>query len=250
MRKSPPAVFMLALFAAAATPAQDRDPKAVQIAESVIEAMGGKEARERARYLQYAFLVVNPEGEYRTRRYHLWDTWEGRYRYESRPNGGQEQLVLFNVNSKKGEVYLDGQKASGEEAAKALEGAYGAYINDSYWLMMPWKWLDPGVNLVYVGEEEHNGQMCDIVELSFNQVGLTPGDVYRGYVSRESGLMIRWTYTLQSGREGDWEWTYADAGGIKLASNHVSPDGTEIRMGTVVASPVVAAESLFTEPHQ
>lgn len=246
MRKLPLAVLLLSSLLAA----ENRDPKAVQVAESLIEAMGGSAAREQARYLQYAFLVVTPDGAYRTRRYHLWDTWEGRYRYESRPDGGDVQLVLFNVNTKQGDVYLNGEKASGEEAAKALEGAYGAFINDSYWLMMPWKWLDPGVNLKYGGEEEYDSQMCDVVELSFEQVGLTPGDVYRGYVSRESGLMIRWTYTLQSGREGDWQWQYADAGGIRLASNHVSPDGTQIRMGTVVASPAVAAESLFTEPHQ
>jgi len=246
MCKLPLAILLLSSLLAA----EDRDPKAVQVAESLIESMGGREAREKARYLQYAFLVVSPDGQYRTRRYHLWDTWEGRYRYESRPDGGAAQLVLFNVNTKQGDVYLNGEKASGEAAAKALEDAYGAYINDSYWLMMPWKWLDPGVNLKYAGEEEYDGQMCDVVELSFEQVGLTPGDVYRGYVARDSKRMIRWTYTLQSGRTGDWTWKYADAGGIQLAGNHVSPDGTEIRMGTVVASPVVASESLFTEPHQ
>ena len=250
MRKLQVAAAAAAFVLASVAHAQDRDPKAVQIAESLVEAMGGKEARERARYLEYAFLVVSPDGAYRTRRYHLWDTWEGRYRYESRPDGNPAQLVLFNVNTREGEVYFDGELASGEEAAKALEAAYGAYINDSYWLMMPWKWLDPGVKLEYAGEEEHNGQMCDVVKLSFEQVGLTPGDVYRGYVSRQSGLMVRWTYTLQSGREGDWDWRYTDAGGIQLASNHVSPDGTQIRMGTVVASPSVSAESLFTEPHQ
>ncbi len=246
MRKLPLCLMLLA----AALGAEDRDPKAVQVAESVIEAMGGREAREQARYLQFAFLVTTPDGTYRTRRYHLWDTWEGRYRYESRPDAGDVELALFNVNSKKGDIYRNGEKVSGEEATRALESAYGTFINDSYWLMMPWKWLDPGVNLKYVGEEEHGGEMCDVVELSFAQVGLTPGDVYRGYVSRQSGLMVRWTYTLQSGREGDWEWKYADAGGIQLASNHVSPDGTQIQMGTVVASPTVAAESLFTQPHQ
>ena len=244
-----PTVLLLAALACSATAAETRDPKAVEIAESVAKAMGGKEAREKARYLQFSFLVV-AEGAYRTRRTHLWDTWEGRYRYESMPDGGPAELVLFNTNTKQGDVYLDRVKASGEEAAKALEGAYGAYINDVYWLMMPWKWLDPGVSLKYVGEEEYGGKACDVVELSFEQVGLTPGDVYRAYVSRESGLMIRWTYTLQSGRTGDWEWDYTDAGpGIKLASNHRSPDGTQIRMGTVVASPQVADETLFTAVH-
>ena len=242
----PVAILVTVLTCAAA---ETREPKAVEIAESVMQAMGGKEAREKARYLQFSFLVV-AEGAYRTRRTHLWDTWEGRYRYESMPDGGPAQLVLFNVNTKQGDVYMDRQKVSGEEAEKALTGAYGAHINDVYWLMMPWKWLDPGVNLKYVGEEQYGGKTCDVVELSFEQVGLTPGDVYRAYVARDSKLMIRWTYTLQSGRTGDWEWEYADAGGgIKLAANHRGTDGTQIRMGTVVASPQVASESLFTAIH-
>ncbi len=241
--------FILFALLAAPSWAENRDPKAVEIAESVAKAMGGKEARENARYLEFSFLVYN-EGAYRTRRTHLWDTWEGRYRYESRPDAGPAQLVLFNVNSKQGDVYLDREKVSGEAADKALQGAYGAYINDVYWLMMPWKWLDPGVNLKYAGEEEYKGKKYDVVELSFEKVGMTPGDAYRAFVSRESGLMERWTYTLESGRTGDWEWDYADAGGIKLGSNHRSPEGTEIRMGTVVASPQVSNETLFSAPHQ
>ena len=161
---------------------------------------------------------------------------------------GQTEFVLFNVNTQQGDVYVDGNKIEGEEAETALTAAYRSFINDTYWLMMPWKWLDPGVKLSYIGSEEYRGEVCDVVELTFQGVGLTPGDIYRGYVSRQSGFMVRWTYTVESGSTGDWDWEYTETGGIKLASNHKSPDGREIRMGTVVASTDLATDAFFTDP--
>lgn len=242
-------MFVLAVAFSTLAASEQRDPKAVEVAESLMKAMGGKEALAKARYLQFSFLVV-ADGQYKVRRHHFWDTWEGRYRYESRPIDAAPEFVLFNVNTKKGDVFVNGQKVAGATAEKALEGAYGAYINDTYWLMMPWKWLDPGVNLKYIGEEEYNGERCDVVELSFESVGLTPGDVYRGYVAHNSGLMIRWTYALETGTTGDWDWEYAETGTIKLASNHRNAGGVEIRMGTLGASEDIATEAVFTDPDQ
>ena len=241
----------IALLALALPPTmlsgQPMDAKAVEIAQTLTDAMGGREALTNARYLQFSFLVV-ADGQYRARRHHFWDTWQGRYRLESRPVRGQTEFVLFNVNTQQGDVYVDGNKIEGEEAETALTAAYRSFINDTYWLMMPWKWLDPGVKLSYIGSEEYRGEVCDVVELTFQGVGLTPGDIYRGYVSRQSGFMVRWTYTVESGSTGDWDWEYTETGGIKLASNHKSPDGREIRMGTVVASTDLATDAFFTDP--
>ena len=224
-----------------------RDPKAVAVAEAMMDAMGGHDALEHTRYLKFEFSFI-AEGRYRIRRYHLWDRWEGRYRLEDRPVDGDVRIALFDTGSREGTVVADGEPLTGDAASEALADAYQAYINDTYWLMMPWKWLDPGVALTYVGQESVDGELCDVVELSFADVGLTPGDVYRGYVSTRSRLMIRWTYTLQGGSTGDWRWEYVDTGGIKLASTHRNAEGMEIRMGNVIAASEVANEQLFTDP--
>jgi DNA-binding beta-propeller fold protein YncE len=106
--------------------------------------------------------------------------------------------------------------------------AYGRFINDTYWLLMPWKWLDDGVNLTYEGERQVDGRTYDVVLLTFDTgVGLTSGDRYWGFVSRETGLMDRWEYVLQKedGSPGDgaptaWTWGgWRDAGGgVRLAT--------------------------------
>lgn len=240
------AAIALALLASCTgePPAEQEGP--VKIAQEMHAAMGGLDNWNNTRYVNFKFQV-GQNGEWRVSRSHLWDKWEGRYRFESTDNEGARSVALFNVNTKQGKVYVDGQELPAAEAQERLERAYGAYINDTYWLAMPWKWLEPGVNLRSVGEETINGEVCDVVELSFDQVGLTPGDVYRAFVSKQSRLMTHWEYKLQDGDEGAADWVYADTNGLKLAATHMRADGREIDMGNPVASNEVD-ESLFVDP--
>ncbi len=232
--------------AAAPATAETREPQAVAVAKAMHEAMGGLEAWNNSRYVRFDFKVGKP-GEWRVDRAHLWDKWEGRYRFESTDGEGKHSVVLFNVNTKEGSAYVDGVQATGDAGAEAIEQAYRAYINDMYWLAMPWKWLDSGVNLAYVGEQDYKGQACDVVELSFEGVGLTPGDVYKGFVSKDSRLMIHWEYMLQSDRSGSWDWQYVETNGVKIAKTHTNEEGGEINMGDVKASGAVD-ETLFSDP--
>ena len=219
---------------------------AVQVTHEMHDTMGGLDNWNSTRYVNFKFQV-GQNGEWRTSRAHLWDKWEGRYRLESTDNEGVHTVTLFNVNNKQGKVYADGEELPAEQAQEQIDAAYRAYINDTYWLAMPWKWLEPGVNLQLLGEQTVNGEACDVVELSFEQVGLTPGDVYKAFVSKASHLMIHWEYRLQSDQEGSWDWIYTTTNGLKLAATHTQPDGREINMGDTVAGNEVD-ESLFTDP--
>ncbi len=246
MRNRPIRRFAAALFLSSALFAQTPDPQALEVTEAMHEAMGGLKNWNNTRYVQFKFQVGQP-GDWRTSRAHLWDKWEGRYRFESTDDVGVKSVILFNTNTKVGKAYMGGEELPAAEAQNRINGAYSAYINDTYWLAMPWKWLDGGVTLKHLGEETRDGITCDIVELSFKSVGLTPGDVYRAFVSRESHLMVHWEYTLQSEREGAWDWEYADTNGLKLAATHTQESGREIEMGGPVASDEVD-ETLFTDP--
>lgn len=227
------AVSFLCAFLSVAVPAQEtRDPKAVAVAESMMEAMGGQKAWNNTHYIRYDF-VVKSGTETRASRSHLWDKWTGLYRLEQTTKDGKQSVVLFNANTQQGTAYLDGKTLTGDDAAKAVKGAYGTFINDMYWLSMPWKWMDAGVNLKYVGERQYKGATADVVELSFGKVGLTPGDRYRAFVSRANKLMTHWEYTLQSGNKGSWDWEYTLVGGIRLARTHTNAEGMEISMGNV-----------------
>ena len=125
--------------------------------------------------------------------------------------------------------------------------AFGGFINDMYWLAMPWKWMDPGVNLKYLGPKTRGKDTYDVVELTFGQVGLTPGDRYQAFVSQSSHLMTHWEYTLQSKDKGSWDWQYGDYKGIKLASNHTNAQKASINMGNVRVLDKVE-DGFFTDP--
>jgi hypothetical protein len=189
------------------------DPQAVAISQRVTEAMGGSDLLQSQRMLVFRFSVVR-DGVALSDWHHAWDRFTGDYRLEGTTRDSTQVLVLFNVDSRQGRVWLNGEEAQGDEAAPYLELGYGRFINDSYWLLMPWKWLDPGVHLSYTGTDTVDGEEVDVVQLSFDSgIGLTCNDTYWGYVSRESNLMVRWAYVLQDdeGNPGEdeptvWNW--------------------------------------------
>jgi len=212
---------------------QKRDAKAEEIAHAMMQSLGGEKAWYAAHFVRFDFNV-NMGGKQVAGRSHLWDKMTGRYRLEEKTKAGKSQVTLFNVNDRQGAVYLDGTKLEGAPAAKALKDAYGAHINDMYWLAMPWKWMDPGANLKYMGPKTRDGETDDVVRLTFNHVGLTPGDRYDAFVSNQSHLMTHWEYKLQSGQSGAWDWQYGDYNGVKLAKDHTSSDHKmSIGMGDV-----------------
>jgi hypothetical protein len=233
----------------AGTSGVDRDPKAVEVAERTMDAMGGRKAYEAVRTLRFRF-VVERDGKELGSRSHVWDRWDGRYRLEATTREGKPLLVLMNLNDRTGDAWVDGEKVDPDSAALYLGQAYGSFINDSYWLLMPWKWLDPGVDLTYEGKKTVDGADYDVVHLAFvNGTGLTSNDQYWGYVSRKTGLMERWDYLLQDdqGNPGTgarstflWEhWEPVEGSGILLARDKVlagtSPE-TAIRFPVVTAS--------------
>ena len=74
--------------------------KARAVAEKVIEAMGGWESWKSTRYLRFSFFGF---------RTHYWDKDTGRYRVSwTDRRSGHSQVILMNLNSKKGKVYTDG----------------------------------------------------------------------------------------------------------------------------------------------
>lgn len=200
--------------AAAAEPGSD--PKAVEIAERVV-ATGLGDAWDDVRYVSFGFAG---------RRSHLWDRETGRHRVDMTTREGDTVVVIHDLDSREGRAWKNGTELTGDELAGALENAYGAWINDTYWLLAPYKMLDPGVTLTYAGEETWEGTTYDKVELSFGGVGLTPGDRYWMWVDRDTGLVDRWDYRLQH-QEPDaeptsWRWTgWEDYRGVRLADSRI-----------------------------
>lgn len=200
------------------------DVRAIQVADQLAQALGGMDAWRRARFLRYDWVAVR--GQTVRTFQHLWDKHTGRYRLEGE-NEGKSVTVLFNVNSREGTAYVDGQPAAGEDAKKWVDFAYRRFINDGYWFYMPFKWKDPGVHLQYEGEEEIEGKAYDVVRLTYDQVGLTPDDIFWGYVNQQTHRMDQWAYVLKGRKEPrtfvKWSgWRKYD--GLQFASERIYPE--------------------------
>ncbi len=235
-RRLASAAWLVIAFALVALPsgafAEQRDSKAVEIAHLAMEAMGGEEAWGATRFIRFNFYGA---------RTHHWDRYTGRHRFEGKTKEGEAYVVVHNVNTQEGSAFLDGEALDGEKKAEWLKNAYGAYINDTYWLVMPYKLLDPGVNLAYAGEETLDRATYHKLELTFEGVGLTPGDTYWAYVNSETGVMEYWAYSLQNWEEGreptQWKWTdWARHGKILLSPRRIKvgdEEGDELPLGDI-----------------
>jgi hypothetical protein len=234
-RSSPRGLHALAIAGAllaasgASAPSFDpsrSDPRAIALADLTMQAMGGLEAWEKTRFIHFAF-AVEKGGATVARRVHLWDRWRGRLRYEDKDKAGATLVVLLDLNDRQGEAYRGGARLDQGEAKPLLDQAYETWINDTYWLLMPYKMKDPGVRLRYAGEVSEAGQVYDRVLLTFDHVGLTPGDRYWAHLNRKTHLMDRWSYILQDDPPRSaptiWDWrNWSRYGGILLSPEKAS----------------------------
>ena len=227
------ALILLPLIFTLAFASETRDPAAVAVASRALAAMGGERAFAALRTLKFDF-VVERDGKVVARFHHVWDRWDGRYRVEGLDRDGRNALTLFNVQKAgEGRSWLDGRELAGDELKKALERAYGRFINDTYWLLMPATMQDPGVNLASEGEAEKDDKTYEIVRLTFGEaVGLTPRDTYWAYVSKESGLMERWEFVLTGQEAKDraaFTWTdWQSVGGVRLSLAKTAQSGSTV----------------------
>jgi hypothetical protein len=206
------------------------NPKAIEVAGKAMAALGGETAWNNTHFLRFTF-AVDREGKTVASRDHTWDKWTGRYRLDGTDKEGKKFTVLMNLNTKGGKAVKDGKPIEGEELKKLLENAYGTWVNDTYWLLMPYKMMDPGVVLAYDGEMKQGEATYDKVRLSFEKVGLTPKDKYWAYVNRQTGMVDRWDFVLngESKPPATFTWDgWKKYGNVMLAPERKSKDGTRI----------------------
>jgi hypothetical protein len=229
-----PALIVLVLLSACQKDHEDRqhfnppapgfdlahsDPAAVELADSIMAAMGGRDNWDNTRYISWNFFG---------RRNLVWDKLTGRVRIESIPDS---TIYLVNINDLKGRVKIKDQELTEPDSLrKMLERGKSIWINDSYWLLMPFKLKDTGVSLSYLGEDTTlTGLKCNVLELRFNNVGDTPENKYRVYVDLRDNLVKQWAYYKDAAQDSAsqiWPWdNYQRYGRILLSANRSDEKG-------------------------
>jgi hypothetical protein len=216
------------------------DEKAIRIADEMLDALGGREAWERARFFHFTFVRQG-------RRLDItWDRYDGRYRLEATNDSGVPYVVVMNLLTRQGRAAIERRPLGDQELSEYLTRAARIWAGETYWFLAPYKLRDPGVILSYDGEETAGGTTYDRLHVKFDRVGFTPGDQFWIYVNRKTRLMDRWRFKLESGTEGDYRWSgWERHGGILLATERYGANGEQILFENVAVTDSIPDE-VFT----
>lgn len=192
---------------------ESSDASAIAIADNVMEAMGGREAWDKTQYIKWNFFG---------RRDLTWNKVTGDVRIDSPRDS---MVYLLNVETMEGSVYKDLEELSDPEVkTRMLERGKAIWINDSYWLVMPFKLKDSGVTLKYLRTDTTLiGTTADVLQLTFEEVGVTPQNKYEVWVDKSDHLVKQWAYFREASQDSAssiWPFdNYKNYGNILLSAD-------------------------------
>ena len=237
-------LFLFFLSLASTTVAQNVD----DVARRAVDMLAGP-AWEKARYVAFTFNVER-DGKIAASFPQRWDRYSGDYRVSGHDQQGTDFVIVMNVNTKKGKAWQNGNEVTDPaKLDELMTRGYRRFINDTYWLLMPIKMLDPGVHRTLDGEKtDACGHAWDVVRLSFDQgVGLTPADVYWAWVNRDTALVDEWDMKLTGSKPEDAPTVvkfhdFHRIGGLLLSTRReIAGKNQFIRLDDVTVAPDVPA---------
>lgn len=193
-------------FGSAKGPYRDVLPGPDRLAQKVFYASGGKSWHTVSR-IKFTFNVID-DGKTVLSRSHDWDLVAG------------TNTVTTADNSTT--LYLNTPPSTPAE-----KSAFAAWTNDTYWLLMPLKLFDPGVNRLMLVPETIGPKQYEVLQLTFGDVGLTPGDTYNLYIEPTLARVKYWDYIPNPDKKLRFSWDdYETFGPLTLATSHSLVGGT------------------------
>jgi len=196
-----------------------KDEKADLVVSKMMAAMGGSEKWEELQYVSWTFFGS---------RHLVWDKKNNRVRIESPRDSS---VYLVNLDKPDGRYAYDGvELLDQEQLVKKIKRGKNIWINDMYWLFMPFKLFDQGVTVKYLyADTTLVGTKADVLELSFENVGNTPENKYEIYIDQKDNLIKQWDFFADANQEKaskKWPWdNYKDHNGLKLSSERSDDSG-------------------------
>ncbi len=233
-QNSPAVALLLALLLACKQPPQNNetarppqsfdpsrsDPKALDLVEALMDSVGA-DRFGRASLLSFDFFLKQNDSVI-TARSHQWKIQDGEYTLSWQEPGELQFTVVILLQSSKGRAYRNGEPIQHPGQNEALvRKAYASFLHDTYWLLLPFKLKDPGVILSYIGKDTLSGSPVEVVQLSFDRVGLTPENSFKLYIDPQTTLIKKWEFFKapgDSGRPALWD-NWIDIEGMKFATH-------------------------------
>ncbi|HET6540272.1 MAG TPA: hypothetical protein VFG46_07295 [Chryseolinea sp.] len=195
------------------------DPAAVELADSIMVAMGGWENWDNTRFISWSSFGL---------RNLIWDKKEERARIESLEDS---TTYLVDLKTLTGKVFIKGQAVTRSDSLKnMLNRAKNIWSDDAYWLVMPFKLKGSGVTLKYLGEDTlRTGDRCNVLQITYNNDGDMPSTRYHVYVDLADNLVKQWAYYSSASQDSatfvlPWD-NYKKYGSILLSADRSEGGG-------------------------
>jgi len=163
----------------------ESDQKAIIIADKVMTAMGGRNNWDKERFFRWNFFG---------RRTLWWDKLEGKVAIQM--HDADSMKIVLNIFDDSGRYSIRGEEITQPDSVrKFVQKGKSMWINDSYWLFMPFKLKDSGVTLTYSSQDTlEDNTVCDVLQLTFKDIGNTPQNKYHVWVDRTDNLIKQWAF--------------------------------------------------------
>ncbi|PCJ25406.1 MAG: hypothetical protein COA97_07910 [Flavobacteriales bacterium] len=165
---------------------ENSDAKAIEIADAVMESMGGRKAWDDLKVVGWDFFGA---------RHLWWNKHTGDVRIDFPES--DSNILIVNLFTHQGKIKIDGEEVLGPDSLVKhyTEMAESMWINDAYWLFMPFKLKDSKTTLKYLNiDTAQGGVYSHKLQLTFNEIGDTPNNKYWVYVDTTSMLVSQWSY--------------------------------------------------------
>lgn len=177
-------------------------PDALALARRVHRFAGGAEGWRKVKNLVFTFLG---------RRRIFWDVESGKVRIETMSQPGRRPgrgaawgILVYDIAKDAGESLVGNPGMRG-----ASHSARSIWINDTYWLLVALKVLDPGVRLSIDEREDDDAKGVQRLRLAFAKVGLTPQNEYVLHVEDATGKVVQWDF-YRDAEASPRSWRFAD----------------------------------------
>ena len=203
--------------------AAESDPEAIKIADEVMLAMGGRAAWDAVDTLAWNFFGFRDL------------VWSKKSGDVTITNPKENSILNLNVFTGKGSAQYGTWNIQNSDTLQMnIKKAMNIWINDSYWLAMPFKLKDTGVKLKYLGDgTTEEDQAADKLELTFFNTGNTPGNKYHVYVDKKTRLVSQWDFFNKADDQNPqfkmpWKG-YVEVDGILLSEDRGERKVTVVR---------------------
>lgn len=212
------------------------------IAAKLWEGLGGKENWQTARYFMFSCIGGAQPSLAQGERKYLWDKHTGDCRFEGITSDDETLIVLFNIKTGKGTVYINTDEIDNQRiAAGIIEDVIDEFERDAQLLFLPT--VLEGDHATYTIEEEKlvGTQRFTIVNIKNKKTSFEATIDGKLYLDTQTGQVLEWSpnqMTTHFSISG-----FKDIGGGLVMPTHFTGIDTSVSVRYPLAAALVNIEA-------